>query len=73
MKRYLRFEWEAIAGIIAAVAAIVLHFLHIVEPEVLLVIAVVLLAVLFARDLRKERLLERLEATDPLMSPIVDA
>lgn len=62
MKRYLRFDWEAIAGIIAAVAAIVLHFLHIVEPEVLLVIAVVLMAVLFARDLRKERLLESMEA-----------
>ena len=61
MKGYLRFEWEAIAGIIAAVAAIVLHFLHIVEPDVLLVIAVVLMAVLFARDLRKERVLERIE------------
>jgi hypothetical protein len=60
VKRYLRFEWEAIAGIIAAVAAIVLHFLHIVEPNVLLVIAVVLMAVLFARDLRKERVLERI-------------
>jgi hypothetical protein len=61
VKRYLGFEWEAIAGIIAAVAAIVLHFLHIVEPEVLLVLAVVLMAVLFARDLRKEKVLERIE------------
>ena len=63
MKRYLRFEWEAIAGIIAAVAALVLHFLHIVDQDVLLMIAVVLMAVYFVRDLRKERLLERLETT----------
>jgi hypothetical protein len=62
VKRYLRVEWDAIAGIIAAVTALVLHFLHIVDQDVLLVIAVVLLAVLFARDLRKERLLERIEA-----------
>jgi hypothetical protein len=62
VKRFLRVEWDAIAGIIAAVTALVLHFLHIVDQNVLLVIAVVLLAVLFARDLRKERLLERIEA-----------
>lgn len=61
MKRFLEFEWEAIAGIIAAVAAIVLHFLHIVESDVLLVIAVVLIAVLFVRDIRREGTLERVE------------
>lgn len=63
MKRYLRFEWEAIAGIIAAVAALVMHFLDIVDQDVLLMIAVVLMAVFFFRDLRKERLLEGIEAT----------
>ena len=47
MKRVLTFDWDAIAGIIAAVAAIVLHLLHVVEEDVLLVIAVVLIAVLF--------------------------
>jgi hypothetical protein len=62
VKRYLRFEWEAVAGIIAAVAALVLHFLHIVDQNVLLMIAVVLMAVFFFRDLRKERLLEGIEA-----------
>jgi hypothetical protein len=61
MKRFLKFEWEAIAGVIAAVAAVVLHLLHIVESDVLLVIAVVLMAVLFLRDIRRERTLERFE------------
>jgi hypothetical protein len=27
MKRFLRFDWDAIAGIVAAVAALVMHFL----------------------------------------------
>jgi hypothetical protein len=61
MKRFLRLEWEAIAGIIAAVAALVLHLLHIVESDVLLVIAVVLMAGLFMRDVRRGGTLERLE------------
>ena len=30
MKRFLAYDWDAIAGIIAAVAAIVLHLLHVV-------------------------------------------
>jgi len=60
-KKLMRLDWDAIAGVFAAVAAIVLHFLHIIEPEVLLVIAVVLLAVLFLRDLRRERSGERIE------------
>lgn len=61
MKRFLRIEWDAIAGIIAAVAALVLHLLHIVESDVLLMIAVVLIAVLFTRDIRRERVLEHIE------------
>jgi hypothetical protein len=62
MKRFLAFDWDAIAGIIAAVAAIVLHLLHVVEQDVLLVIAVVLIAVLFLRDIRRENALERIHA-----------
>ena len=61
MKRFLTIEWDAIAGIIAAVAALVLHLLHIVESDVLLMIAVVLIAVLFVRDIRRERVLEHIE------------
>lgn len=61
MKRILKYDWDAIAGIIAAVAAIVMHMLHLVEGEVLLMIAVVLIALLFLRDLRRERQSEHIE------------
>ena len=63
MKRILKYDWDAIAGIIAAVAAIVMHMLHVVEGEVLLMIAVVLIALLFLRDLRRERQSEHIEAS----------
>lgn len=49
-----RFDWDAIAGVVAAGAALVLHLLHIVETELLLAIALVLLALLLIRDLRRE-------------------
>jgi hypothetical protein len=60
LKRILTVDWDVIAGIIAAVAAIVMHFLHLIEEDILLMIAVVLIALLFIRDLRRERLAERI-------------
>lgn len=54
MKSVQRFEWEAIAGLIAAVAAIILHFLHVTDANILRVITLVLVALLFLRDLRAE-------------------
>jgi hypothetical protein len=36
MKRILKYDGDAVAGVVAAFAAILLHFLHIVESEVLL-------------------------------------
>jgi hypothetical protein len=54
-RQLLALDWDAIAGVIAAVAAIVLHLLHVIDEGVLTTIAVVLLAVLFIRDLRRER------------------
>lgn len=62
MKNYLKYDWDAIAGIIAAVAAILMHFLHLVDSDVLLMIAVVLIALLFLRDLRRERDTEHVES-----------
>ena len=35
MHRLLKIEWDAVAGVLAAVTAIVLHFLHVIETEVL--------------------------------------
>ena len=54
MHRMLRIEWDAVAGVLAAVIAIVLHLLHVIETEVLSVITLVLLAAMFLRLLRSE-------------------
>jgi len=56
--RILAGEWDAIAGVIAAVVALVMHFLHLVEADVLLMILLALMALLFVRNLRRERLVE---------------
>ncbi|MGE0191596.1 MAG: hypothetical protein AB7T63_06085 [Planctomycetota bacterium] len=54
MKKLLKLDWDVIAGIAAAGLAIILHLLHVVHSEVLLTIALVLLAILLFRDLRRE-------------------
>jgi hypothetical protein len=54
IRRLLRLDWDAIAGIIAATLALVLHFLHVITIDVLITIAVVLIALLFIRTLRSE-------------------
>lgn len=54
MRKLLRLDWDVIAGIAAAVLAVILHLLHIVEHDVLLTIVLVLLALLLFRDLRRE-------------------
>lgn len=59
MRRLRELEWEAIAGIIAAAAALVLHLLHIAEASVLLAVALAILALLLLRDLRGEPREER--------------
>jgi membrane protein implicated in regulation of membrane protease activity len=60
LKKRLRFDWEAIAGIIAAMVAIAMYFVHIIVQEVLITITVVLLALLFTRNLRRERGVEEM-------------
>jgi hypothetical protein len=54
MKRLLKFDWDVIAGVLAAVIALVLHFLHVAESGAVLAIILVLLALLLLRDLRAE-------------------
>lgn len=51
-KHLLRYEWDAIAGIIAAVVAIVLHLLHVVDEHVILPILLALLGLLFLNFMR---------------------
>lgn len=74
-----KIEWEVIAGLLAAVAALVFHFLHFTDAITLRFITLVLVALLFLRDLRKEgrwemlgeaaqtsvRLLEEIKAATP--------
>jgi hypothetical protein len=58
-----KFEWEAVAGLLAAVTALVLHFLHFTDASILRVITLVLVALLFLRDLRNEDRWEKLVDT----------
>jgi hypothetical protein len=59
---FRKYDWDAIAGIAAAAAALVLHLLHVVQPDVLLTITLVLGAIILLRQLRHEAREERVEA-----------
>lgn len=63
LSRLFALEWDAIASVIAAIAAIVMHFLGIIDVEILITIAVVLIALSSIRDLRRERASERAYAS----------
>lgn len=54
MNKLLRLDWDVVAGIAAAVLAIILHLLHIVEANVVFTVVLVLLSLLLFRDLRRE-------------------
>jgi hypothetical protein len=55
MKKILNYEWDAIAGILAAVIGIILHLLHIVNQEIILPIILTLIALLFINFIRHTR------------------
>lgn len=57
-----KFEWEAAAGLLAAVAALILHFLHVSDAGIIRAITLVLVALLFLRDFRNEDRWEQLGA-----------
>lgn len=61
VKRLLRLDWDAVAGIISATLALVLHLLHIISIDVLITIAVVLIALLFIRTLRREHVTDQIK------------
>ncbi|PKO64052.1 MAG: hypothetical protein CVU22_25875 [Betaproteobacteria bacterium HGW-Betaproteobacteria-16] len=54
-KRTPGYEWDAIAGILAAVVAIVLHLLHVVDEHIVLPILLALLGLLFLNFMRHAR------------------
>lgn len=55
LKRILSYEWDAIAGIVAAIVAIVLHLLHVVDEHVILPIVLAMMALLFINFMRHTR------------------
>jgi hypothetical protein len=59
LKRFLSYEWDAIAGILAAAAAIMLHLLNIVDEHIILPIVLALMALLFINFMRHTRNNER--------------
>jgi len=73
-RRLRTVDWEAIAGITAAVLALVLHLLHIAPEGVLLAITLVILALMLIRDLhregREERMLATAERTESLVEKL---
>lgn len=58
-----KYDWDAMAGVAAAVAALILHMFHVVEADILLSITVVLVAVLLLRQIRQEGRDDRVDAT----------
>lgn len=54
-KRFLSYEWDAIAGILAATVAIILHLLHIVDEHIVMPIVLAMMALLFINFMRHER------------------
>ena len=69
-RKFLSYEWDAIAGLLAAVAAIFLHMLHIVDEHVVLPVILALLGLLFINFMRHTR---NNEATAELVEKTEDA
>lgn len=55
LKKIISYEWDAIAGILAAVIALILHLLHIVDEHVILPIILALIALLLINFMRHTR------------------
>jgi hypothetical protein len=70
MNHLRKIDWEAIVGIAAACAALLLHLLHVAEEGVLLAVVLVILALLLLRDLRRE---DRDEAESMALSKLGEA
>ncbi|MFW6174583.1 MAG: hypothetical protein ACOC5K_02290 [Chloroflexota bacterium] len=62
MERLKRADWHVFAGVGAAVIALLLHFLHIVETDVLVGLTLVLVALMLLVNVRREEQGERLLA-----------
>lgn len=72
IKRLLKQDWDAIAGILAAITALILHLLHYTDENTLLAIAIVLMAILLLRDFRRENQAEKLASSVERISSAVE-
>jgi hypothetical protein len=63
LARLRSYDWDAIAGIVAACVALVLHLVGLANQEVVSAIVLVVLALLLLRDVRREERDERVEAS----------
>ncbi|MDE2118776.1 MAG: hypothetical protein KGJ19_09300 [Betaproteobacteria bacterium] len=68
------YEWDAIAGILAAISAIFLHLFHVVDEHIVLPIMLALMALLFLNFLRhtlnNERTAVQVEHTQEMVAKI---
>ncbi len=55
LKKFLSYEWDAIAGIATAVIASILHLLHALSEETMLSVVLALIALLFINFMRHAR------------------
>lgn len=67
-RRLRAVDWDAVAGVTAAVLALVLHLLHVASGDVLLSIILVILALVLIRDLRRESRDEELAETSHVIA-----
>ena len=63
MHRFKSVEWETVAGVVAAVVALVLHLLHVVDQDIILTVMLVVLALLMLRGIRSDAREERVDET----------
>jgi hypothetical protein len=63
LKRLLKQDWDAIAGIVAAIIALVLELLHLADTELILGITIVMIALLLIRDFKRESQSEKFETS----------
>jgi hypothetical protein len=68
IKRLLKQDWDAIAGILAAITALILHLLHFTDIDTLLAIAIVLMAILLLRDFKRENQADKLQSSTERMA-----
>jgi len=61
MNNLFKQDWDGLAGIIAAVSAIILHIFHVVDTSILLSVIVILVSLIFIRGLRRDHRMERIE------------